>query len=296
MISKIVFSIFILLFNSLLGLSQERTIEASVLLKAESHSCIGEMHNQALKEAKLKALADTFGTVVQQGVQTTVGSGAQGVKSESVIDTQVKGEWVKTISEELEWILRKEPVGKKQEQVLYLKAYVKGKARALETSHVDIIAKTLNCDDDIECETTFFKNEEPVYLYLRSAKKGYVNIFLNEDDEVYRLLPYQTMEQEAIKIQADKDYFLLSASANTLEGVEAMDVDEYYLENGHLAQKFYQIYVVFSEKEFDKPHLDTSQEGVKFIRKKKFQKWLLKNKRFNPYFQESMIPVTVGNQ
>lgn len=281
-----------------MGWSQRRTIEASILLKAESHNCIGAMRNQALKEAKLKALADAFGTVVQQGVQTTLSSDAQGdnAESQSVIDTQVKGEWVKTIAEELEWVLQKERVGKNEEQVLYLKAYVKGKAKELATSRVDIIAKTLNCDDDLKCETTFFKNEEPVYLYLRSAKKGYVNIFLNEDGKIYRLLPYQNMETEAIKIEEDKDYFLFSPSANSLEGVGAMDVDEYYLENGNFAQKFYQIYVVFSEKDFDKPHLETSKESVKFISKKKFQKWLLRNKRFNPDFQETMIPLTVSNQ
>ncbi|MEN7549220.1 hypothetical protein AAG747_14950 [Rapidithrix thailandica] len=298
----LIYTCFLMLYASGNGFAQKLVnVTGKAMVRVENSHCIGDLKSKIVQMAQFDALAKKFGTSVRQDNElVTTSAQKDGVNSTSslfnaISTSAVKGEWVKTQKEELHWILREE--GPNEEQVLYLSCEVEGKAREINDASIDFEALTLKCDLPEQCATTMFEDNDDFFVSFKSPKKGYISIFMREEDLVYRLFPYSQMYGELAScapIISDQEYVFFSQKyGNYFEGYTSRHVDPLRLSTGNSERIFNRVYIVYSETPFDKPIFDQRSDGLKVIEPEKFQQWLSKNKTANTSFQEKIIYMSV---
>ena len=279
-------------------LGQKISVDAQIIEKVEDSYCIRPLKDNIIEAAKLKAIANQCGTFLNSDTKTEIKNkiDGQGVKSSTsfhqYINTQVKGDWIKTTSQKLEWLLQKE----NGENQLYITCTIQGLVRCRNKAmpKLEIYTTSINPEDLANIQTyhtTEFKHNSPLYIYFRSPTKGYLSIFLFEDiNKVYHLLPYTSMKvdyPDTAPIKADKKYLLFSKKHPNYKN--------YKYDPLGLDQKgFHQLYIIFSEKDFKKPITDFDQNNKpKYLKPDKFEKWLSSNMAADESFQKIRIPITV---
>lgn len=266
--------------------------------------CIGEVKKMAVDKAKINALERAYGRVIIQGTSTYIENIKTGekvktnTKMNTIANSMVKGEWIKTKQNKLEWVVRKKDDGR---QELWLVCEIKGAARELKDSKVDFEVFTMNCNNNEgKCKTEQFKSTEELYMQFKTASKGYLNIFMEESGVVYRLLPYPHMHEsyeDAVPVKADQPYTLFSEKHHEyFKNSTPDEILEYIMTTGNKSQLFNRIFVVFSKKPFKKPLLTEHSTGLKVIAPDKFQKWLGTNRVINKSFQVKNIDITITKQ
>lgn len=285
------------------SLQAQRTIAVngkSQILLNDSY-CIGEVKRVAVDQAKINALEKAYGRVIVQGTSTYIENIITGkkvktnTKMNTIANSMVKGEWIKTKKTSLEWRVRQKAQGG---QELWLICEIKGSAREVKESKVDFEVFTMNCNTNPnKCKTEQFKSREEMYMYFKAASKGYLSVFMEESGTVYRLLPYPNMHeayQNAVPIQADQPYTLFSARHYEYFKKSTPDeIMEYIMATGSKPQLFNRMFVVFSKKAFKKPLLSEHSTGLKVTTPDKFQKWLGANRALDPLFQVKTLDITV---
>ena len=251
--------------------------------------------------AKINALEKAYGRVIVQGTSTYIENITTGekvktnTKMNTIANSMVKGEWIKTKSSKLEWVVREKSNGG---QELWLMCEIRGSARELKENKVDFEVFTMKCNKTPnECKASQFRNGEGLFMHFKTASKGYLSIFMEESGKVYRLFPYTNMDeayQNAVPVKADHAYTLFSEQHKDYFQKSTPDeIMEYLLSTGDKSQLFNRIYVVFSKKSYKKPLLSEGDHGLKTIIPAKFQKWLGANRAIDKSFQVKNIDVTV---
>lgn len=282
-----------MIFIVLTSLGQEIGVEAKVGPEpVEDSHCIGQLKEQLITAAKLKAIADHCGTFINSDSELEIG---EKVKFYQYSSNQVKGDWIKTTSQKINWLIETED----GQERIYITATVKGSVRCRDQAQAKLEVYFLNSipaeGKQIEnYHTSNFKDRSPFYIYFRSPVKGYISIFLYEDnqDKVYNLLPYKSMYNDypaAVRVKADKKYFFLSREENKFKKYRA---DEFILD-AYGSKSFQQIYIIFSEQSFKKPIFEL-EKGLKYLKKQNFQNWLSDNMASDKTFQSVRIPITVS--
>ena len=285
--------IFVGFLLSLTCFGQEVRVEAKVgpELVENSHR-VGQLKEDLIQAAKLKAIADRCGTFVNSDSELEI---KDQVSFYQYSSSKVKGDWIKTISQKINWSILVE----NGEERLYITATVKGTIRCRDQAQAKLkiyFFNTIPAENEQikDYHTSDFKNKSPFYIHFRSPVKGYVSIFLYEDktDKIYRLLPYVSMQEDypaAVPVKADQKYFFLSRPHNKFKKYRADEVklDAY---NG---KSFQHVYVIFSEQPFKKPIFDV-ENGFKYLKKKTFQNWLSSNMASDKTFQVVRMPITVS--
>lgn len=256
----------------------ERVVKGEFVYHTPENVSLVEAKKIALEQARLNALAGEFGTIVEQANFTYM----QNVEENSYTNfvslgsSDVKGEWI-------------EDTNAPQYDIQYLgesliiTCRVCGKAREVVSSKTDIQARVLRNGTDDKYESSQFKNGDDLFVSFRSPVKGYLAIYLVEDDEnVQCLLPYAQQQDGIYQVEANRRYVLFN------EDIAPQDkVDEYILEAKN-SLEHYQIYVVFSPNMFIKAVDDVSgrvveEEGIggfpRELSFKNFHKWLAKCRR-----------------
>lgn len=304
---KSVWIIIVLFFNCIIAVNAQRKekekivrVSAKIEVLMEGNYSKEALKQKAIETARIKAMGDEFGYSIVQGVNTqTKTLSGQSVLTTSALNevsnTMVKGEW---ISDDKGFPTTKFTVREKNgDQEIWLECEVKGKARKIVEAKVNFETFTYKCKDEPKkCATTQFKDNESMFLYFKSATKGFLSVFMLENGKVYRLLPYREMENEyesLVPVVADKEYLLFSPdNRNYFEGFGM--VDEYGLtlpeDKTPLANM---IFVTFSEKSFKKPLMEET-DGFKTLSLPKFQEWLNQNKGLDKTFQIQRIPISVN--
>ncbi|EAY30716.1 hypothetical protein [Microscilla marina] len=295
---------FILILLTLASsLQAQRTIAVggkSQILLNDSY-CIGEVKRMAVDQAKINALETAYGRVIVQGTSTYVENIITGekvktnTKMNTIANSMVKGEWVKTKKTTMEWVVREKPKGG---QELWLMCEIKGSAREIKDSKVDFEVFTMNCNNNPDkCKTEQFKSREELYMHFKTASKGYLSVFMEESGTVYRLLPYPNMHESyenAVPVKADQAYTLFSEKHyDYFKNSTPDEIMEYIMTTGGKSQLFNRIFVVFSKKAFKKPLLSNHTTGLKVTTPEKFQKWLGTNRAVDPLFQVKTLDITV---
>jgi hypothetical protein len=278
-------------------IAQKKTkVKAHYTLLLEDNDCIGEFKQKVINGAKIKALADKFGTLISQGTDLSVKNKNEAVDTHFQLlqMSEVKGEWIETTQEKLIWELREE---KEQQQHLYLTCQIEG--FAIEKRHLipnfEII--TSKCESSKECASTVFKEGDNFFVLFKSPTNGYLSIFWKEENEVFRLFPYTTsqLEMGGMKIEENKNYWIFSSKEfHNFPEINPREVDEMNLSTNGKDRLFCELIVVFAEQPFLKPMLsERESDGIKTLTDNELNKWLAKNKLHVDSFQEKRIYITI---
>ena len=248
----------------------------------------------ALDNAKLKALADEFGTSMSEDVRS--GGKVINGKSEEYFFSQgsseVKGEWIET-TDEPEYDIRYEG------GQLIVTCRVKGKAREIVNAAIDIKAKVLCNGKEDKFESTQFKNEDDLYLSFQSPVNGYLAVYLEgEDGQVFCLLPYGEQKLGIYPIEAGRRYLFFDPQSASVS--ERDFVDKLYMTCGGTAE-YNTIYIIFSPNQFTKASDSdkTVQDGLTLPRqlpREDFYKWLAKCRKHDVGMNVKKVGVTVENK
>jgi len=266
-------------------------------VRVESFITKDQARELAEERAMINAIENVYGTYVEQESDTRVRDGR--VNFDIIGTTRVRGEWIRTINIEFseETTIEKGKYG--QEQILWIRCNISGMVREC-VSRPNLKTITLNCPFE-QCRTTTYFDGEDLYLYFKSPVDGYLSVFLADDNNAYRLLPYVSMGTlSAVKVEGDKEYILFSRNHlypfNDGFSVDRLEMTtERNIENNNL-------YVVFSEDKYIKPILEDTHElndGYYIPRSlgiKDFKKWLDDCRADMPDFQAKRIMISIEKQ
>ncbi|NCD00026.1 MAG: hypothetical protein EOL95_10050 [Bacteroidia bacterium] len=259
---------------------------------------------KALEEAKLDALYNCFGEQVhrESNYYTNSDHGDSFVSRSS---TNLRGVWIKTCGE---------PKYTEDTEVrngineIYITCHINGKARKLPPL-AEINTKFLKCPNlNCEAQSYRFFDLEKMYLYFVSAADGYLSIFLQENDQVYRILPSEAMCEKkmcnAAKVIANKEYFLFDNQQQPPYFDVTLDPLELFLPDGYneilntIIIVFTQSKQSFSAPPLDAPTYDHLFEGYipSTLTAKEFNKWIGDQKMADPMMQLKYYPITITNK
>jgi len=253
-----------------------------------------ETYDKAENLAKINAIENAFGTYAEQQMDMTI---KDGTTSYNIIGTtKVKGDWIETTKISFKEDFNKEETKYGRKDVKYITCTIKGKVRK-SSPKANLEYEILNTPNRLS-RTRSFINDEYLYIFFKSPVGGYVSVFLEDDNAVYRLLPYTNMTdnyQSGVSILSDTDYLFFSRDDNAFPG---NTVDRPRLSTLKVDVEYNYIYIVFSEQEYVKPMLENSSlVNKKIIPKQlsitKFQKWLANNRASSESFQAIKTKISI---
>ena len=253
--------------------------------------------NQTKKEARkiarefaiINAIENAFGTYLEGTGDITIQDGRDYFTYIGSI--KVKGDWIETLDEKYTEDFQKIETKDGVEVINWIICEVKGKAREA-TPKAMIKYEVLN-GPNIGNRTDEFISGEQLFLFFQSPVDGYLSVFIEDNDAVFRCFPYKSMtgsELSAGRVEADKEYLLFSKEPehNTFQ----VTVDEPELFTSK-AFEFNNIYLIFSENAYLKPILEAEKKNSEYkegytipksLSKKDFQRWLSENRAKNQGF------------
>jgi len=257
-------------------------------VRQESNMSRNEATEKAIELAKINAIEQAFGTYVEQQMDMLIQDDE--ISYHIIGSTKVKGEWIETIGEPvIHTDTRKENTKYGKQNVDYISCTIKGKVRAL-TPRAILIYEIMNAPNRAS-RTRSFYDKEQLYIFFKSPVSGYVSVFLEDNDAVYRLLPYAKMSeknQNGVFVENDTEYIFFSPLKNAyLQSI----VDEMIMsifQNKPI--EYNQLYIVFSEDEYIKPSLNEPLNELKrlipaSLSHQDFKKWLSHNRISSQSFQ-----------
>ena len=219
-----------------------------------------EAKQAAIAQARLKAIADKFGTIVSQTNTTAMhtNNGKTNSSFNSFSENEVRGIWISDTEEP-------EVTVKYRNEMMIIHVEVCGKVREQKRETVELQVKPLNNG----FESTNFKNNDRFSVSFKSAASGYVAVFIRDDnnDIVNVMMPYDGSDGNAREVKSNKEYFFLCTKDPEYPyEEETILTTSKSIENNTLI-------VVFSQKKF---HISLSNKGefVPEVENSKFQKWL----------------------
>lgn len=285
------------LLASVASAQKPRRVSGKAALRMEDAYCIGDARRVVLNDAKFDALAREFGVLMVKGTSSQLSSSQQGnqFSSSSTLQSKdnslVKGVWLEDEKTELRWELR--------EQELWLVAEVSGKAREIATEgQVAIETGLLRCTEHPEaCDTHEFKEGNNLYMRFQSPQDGYLAVYMEEDNQVYQLLPYPAMKGDLLNhlpVAHDEQHILFSSKhGQYLRKEQRRMIEEYTLSTGSKEALFNTVYVIFSPKPFDRPIMQV-KDGLQVVSPEKFQEWVSRNLASRNDFQAQRMFFTVS--
>lgn len=301
LINKLVFLIYLIFTGCAcvtISAQEMVTVTGSAEIPAlDSRKSAPQYEAEVCALARNKAVESEFGTSVLSNYERVMYTEMQGRSVEAYSDvrhdylnTYPNGIWVRDLDE---------PVFEqyKQDDEWWMRCTVKGKARAIDAPKVEFMAKTLDGTDPDKNETVDFINGESGYLFFKSPVKGYLILFLDDMEKVYRCLPYVNAEQHQFTLDPNKEYIFFSPEkAWYTENIQQVDEIEFYT----LKQAEYnQFFVLFSPVPFGGYFVDSSEalnDGYitpKSMERDKFHDWLQENRIRNSKLQVQQIGITI---
>lgn len=264
-----------------------KKVHGEYIYHAPENVSIEQARQTALSRAQIQALGDEFGTVVAQHNATLMNNtnGSTHTDFTSLSSSDVKGEWLETIDEPKYEISY-------EQGMLVVKCSVTGKARAIVAKQNNYVAKILCNGIEDRNEGENFKSGDDLYLAYQSATKGYLAVYLIDDNKnAYCLLPYQSSKDGKVEVDANTRYvFFNQKTAQPL--FNSSDVDEYTMTCDKASETNY-IYIISSPNPFIKA-IDNAVEGLpRELKYDDFQKWLSKNRTADKDMQVEIKTIVV---
>lgn len=284
-----------------IGYAQKKFVTRGVAqVRIENSMSKQQARKAAKQKAIINAIENVLGTYVEQETNITIESG--NTNFHVIANTKVKGEWIETKDEKFSEDTRIVQGEHGKETEIWVTCKITGRVREIVKANLVFEILTLNCPNK-NCRQVDFLVDELLYVYFRSPSKGFLSIYLQEEETVFRLLPYSQMDDEyinAVPVKADKKYVFFSAKEehNYFNNFHYSQVDELemYTEKD---VEYMKMYVVFSTKLFTKPILENGkvQEQSYLLPKslstKEFENWIEKNRIYNPDFNYEIVNMTI---
>ena len=260
-------------------------VSATAVVKLEDHLSREETREMAREQARHQALEAKYGTFISKDSRVEIEDGNTSVSITGA--TQVKGEWLETIKESFKEETRRVKTNSGVRQEIWITCMVKGKVREIADPSIKFDFAPLHCPE-MSCVGENFENNSQFYLYFKTPVDGYLSVFLADDKQAYRILPYNEMPKKYIHnvpVKADRDYIFFNPvrSADYFEGFPYYFTDEIMLDTEE-DQTAYQLYIVLSPKPYTKPILENEIElqgaykNPKHIPRKDFEEWVRNNR------------------
>lgn len=260
-------ALFLLLITVGIPLFAQRakTVSGTYLYVVPENQSYADAKITALKQAQIRILAETFGTVIELTSATSISDNE--VTTNALSESNVKGEWIETVGE---------PVFTRlvQGDNIAIRVEVKGKVREITTATIQFDAKVLCNAPDVRFEKTDFKSGDDLYLYFSNSSDGWLAVYLYDgNDDVYCLLPYSGQNDGIYKVKGGKDYVFFSEDKAD-DYVNVWDIDEYTLTcTGE--KEINRLYVICSPNKFTKALDYRDSDGVpRMLSYADFQSWL----------------------
>ena len=252
----------------------------------------------AIEQARVQALAEEFGTLIDETVFTTRKNedGKSSVNMLAIGESTVKGEWLQDTSDPETHVAY-------LDGFLMVTARVWGLARYIESVPVDINVKVLKNGtlDRYDYHGEQFRSGDELYLSFKTPAQGYLAIYLmDEKGNAYCMLPYAADTDGMFEVKANKPYVLFSSNHSDNDVV----CDEYVLTTEKELERD-MLYVIYSPNAFVKANDDASDEKVmvdneeldlpRQLSYKDFQHWLLRNRRRDRQMQVVVKPIEIIN-
>ena len=277
-----------------LTLSAQRVKKVSIeyTYHAPQHIPPLEAKRIAVERAKIQAIADEFGTVIQRSNATMLENrnGKSTVDVFSYSESEVRGEWIETIGEP-EYLSMNYA---EELEALVVTVKVEGRIREIVSAAIDLKAKILRNGTEDRFESLEFRSGDDLYLSFQSPVDGYVAVYLLDEvtQMVYCLLPYKSSSEAVTPIEHDKPYIFFSAEH---AGNQAHLVDEYTMTCSRPTEHN-TIFVVFSPNEFAKANSRHVEEllpqELSFV---DFKKWLAKGRSRDKKMNVWKESITINN-
>jgi hypothetical protein len=193
-------------------------------------------------------------------------NGHSKTKFTSMSASEVKGEWISDIDPP-------KTTAYYENEQMFVKAEVCGKARKIIRATVDFSAILLRNGTDLKYESESFKCDDDLYLYFRSPVNGFLAVYLIDSQEnAFCLLPYSSSISGMVEIEHGKEYTFFSKEK--VAPNESYMVDEYQLTTEKPFETN-QITIVFSPNAFRKANDNlTTNEIPRNLKYTDFQQWL----------------------
>lgn len=240
---------------------------------------------EALKRAKANALAERFGMMVSQNTTSIMkeNNGELGNYFLATSGAELRGEWLEDIKEPEYNIYYRNDM-----QVVEVS--VCGKAREQKSAEIDLNVRVLRNGTKIHNESETFSSGDSFYLYFRTPIKGFVCVYLvDENQQATCLLPYQREQLHSVEVEANTDYLFFSIE----HSVQKVFVDEYVLSsyNGIIQN---QLYVIFSPNDFVKASDREYSSALRELSFVDFQAWLTRNRNHDEKMQVIKKVLTIS--
>lgn len=249
----------------------------------------------AVEKAKIQALADAFGTLIDMHSSNMI-QNANGKSNSSFLslgESSVKGEWIGDTREPATDVVI-------EEGFMKASAKVWGMAREIVSAPIEISAKLLKQTDGQHDEDQFHHGDQ-LYLSFKSPTNGFLAVYqMDGKGESYCLLPYAGDDDGMFSVKANKSYILFSEE----HADKGENCDEYNMtcEKGTLEQNL--VYIVFSPNKFTKANDVESNKVVDVNGNKEllprslsyadFQKWLMRCRRADKDMQVIIKPIVIS--
>lgn len=264
-----------------------KRVEGEYTYHAPENVTLEEAKHIALERAKIQALADVFGTIVSQNNSTLVENrnGESSLDFLSVGGSEVKGEWIETLGEPQYDIYY-------EQNMLVVKASVKGKAREIVASAIDFYIKVLRNGIDERFESYEFYDGDDLFLLFQSPIKGYLAIYLLDEanKEASCLLPYNGTGAMAYAVNGEVKYTLFSPEQADEE--DKPYVRQYYLQCKK-SMEYNTLYAIFSPSGFAISETDKEHSEIRDCTYEAFNKWLLNLKKKYNDVNVKTIPIKI---
>lgn len=249
----------------------------------------------AVEKAKIKALADAFGTLIDMH-STNVIQNDNGKSNSSFLslgESSVKGEWIGDTREPVTNVVI-------EEGFLMASAKVWGMAREIVSAPIEISANLLKQANGQYDEDQFHHGDN-VYLSFKSPTKGYLAVYLMDGKgDAYCLLPYAGDDDGQFSVKANKSYILFSEE----HADKGENCDEYNMTCEKATPEQNLVFIIFSPNKFTKANDEESNKVVdvngekellpRFLSYADFQKWLMRCRRLDKDMQVIIKPVIIS--
>lgn len=242
----------------------------------------------AVEQAKLKIIAEEFGTIVDSYNTLTI-SNRNGESQSSMVtfgDTDVKGEWLETTYGPR--IERKVENGE-----FVLDVTIAGTIREIVSAPVMFKANVLRNGVADNCVSDTFKQGDNMYMSFQSPEDGYISIYITDGKDVQCLFPYRGLSSEYMKVSADKRYVFFSKE-------QSGDIDPNSVIKCRLGcaedNELNRIYLIFSPNKYSKAvdYSSSEDKAPRHLSFEDFHTWFSKLRRHDKELTAKSFFITIS--
>lgn len=282
------YAIFILLLMSIECYGQRTvTDKISYMYVMSDSETVRQAEATAIKHAQLQMIADNFGTIIGSTTTLLISNSernASDVRSHVFGETEVKGEWIKTIGTPLiEYAV--------VNNHFVIKVSIEGVIREIVSTPIDFHCKILRNGVEDSCESLSFKYGDYMYMLFQTPVNGCLAVYMTDGEIVQSLFPYSGLPASYMNIQSDKKYIFFSKE-------KSGEIDPNRVQRMQLGCKLdveqNRIYIVFSPNSFIKAVDRANGNLPRQLSFEEFHSWLAKIRQIDRQMNVRSFDITIS--